>query len=205
VTATVRPRGALLALLAGFFATGAAAGQRPHRAGLWLEAGAGVGYVRIASSGSTSVTSAPGSASYLRVGGLLSDKVMLGIENFGFVDNMVGFFRGDTSSLAETWSVAVVVLWYPWRSGLFAKGGVGMAQGAFTVTPAGGGGPVTSRGTGVALTFGLGYDQRVSRKLAITGCFCADIAGIGDVVLPTTRIDDMIASIYHLTIGLTIR
>jgi hypothetical protein len=31
------------------------------------------------------------------------------------------------------------------------------------------------------------------------------VAGIGDVVLPSTRIDDMIASIYHLTIGLTIR
>lgn len=192
-------------LLVALFTTNAAAGQRPHRAGLWVEAGGGLGYVRIASSGSTAVTSAPGSASYLRVGGLLSDKVMLGIENFGFVDNMLGFFRGDTSSLAETWSVAVVVLWYPWRSGVFAKGGVGMAQGAFTVTPAGGGVPVTSRGTGVTMTFGLGYDQRISRTLAITGCLCGNIAGIGDVVLPTTRIDDMIASIYHVTIGLTIR
>lgn len=201
--AAVHP-GPLLALLAGLCTTGAA-GQRPHRSGLWIEAGGGVGYVRIASSASTFVTSAPGSASYLRVGALLSDKVMLGIENFGFVDNMAGFFRGDTSSLAETWSVAVVVLWYPWRSGVFAKGGVGAAQGAFTMTPAGGGGPVTARGTGVALTFGLGYDQRVSRKLFVTGCLCADIAGIGDVVLPTTRIDDVIASIYHLTIGLTIR
>jgi len=73
------------------------------------------------------------------------------------------------------------------------------------VTPAGGGSPVTAKGTGVGLTFGLGYDRKISRKLAITGCLCADIAGIGDVVLPATRIDDMIASIYHLTIGLTIR
>jgi len=204
VTPAIHGRTAILSLLVGLLATGAAA-QRPHRSGLWIEAGGGVGYVRIASSGSTFVTSAPGSASYLRVGVLLSDKVMLGIENFGFVDNMAGFFHGDTSSLAETWSVAVVVLWYPWHSGLFAKGGVGAAQGAFTVTPAGGGGPITARGTGVALTFGLGYDQRVSRKLFITGCVCADIAGIGDVVLPSTRIDDMIASIYHVTVGLTIR
>lgn len=196
---------ALVSLLVGVFPPAVAAGQRPHRSGLWVEAGGGFGYVRIASSGSTFVTSAPGSASYLRVGALLSDKVMLGIENFGFVDNMAGFFHGDTSSLAETWSVAAVVLWYPWRSGVFAKGGVGAAQGTFTVTPAGGGGPVTARGTGVTLTFGLGYDKRVSRKFFITGCLCADIAGIGDVVLPTTRIDDMIASIYHLTVGLTLR
>jgi len=202
---TVTRAAGVLPMLVVLLATGAEA-QRPHRAGLWLETGGGVGYVRIASSGSTNVTSALGSASYLRVGALLSDEVLLGVENFGFVDNMLGFFRGDTSSVAETWSFTVVVLWYPWRSsGLFAKGGVGAAQGTFTVTPPGGGPTVTARGTGVGLTFGLGYDQKISRKFALTGCLCADIAGIGDVVLPTTRVDDMIASIYHVTIGITLR
>jgi hypothetical protein len=191
-------------VLAALLAAGAEA-QRPHRAGLWIETGGGVGYVRIASSGSTNVTSAPGSTSYLTVGVLLSDNVLLGIENAGFVDDMLGFFRGDTSSLAETWNLGVVVLWYPWRSGLFAKGGVGVAQGAFTFTPTGGGAPITVRGTGVGLNFGAGYDLKVSRKIALTACVCADIAGIGDVVLPSTRIDDMIASVYHVTIGLTIR
>jgi len=161
--------------------------------------------VPIASSGSTNVTSAPGSTSYLTVGGLLSDNVLLGIENAGFVDEMLGFFRGDTSSLAQTWNLGVVVLWYPWRSGLFAKGGVGVAQGSFTFTPTGGGAPVTVRGTGVGLNFGAGYDLKISRKFALTACVCADIAGIGDVVLPSTRIDDMIASVYHFTIGLTLR
>jgi len=205
MTATLRRFGTVLVVLGGLLAP-RAQGQRPHRAGLWIETGGGVGYVRIASSGSTTVTSAPGSVSYLRFGALLSDKVLLGVENFGFVDDMLGFFRGDTSSVAETWSLSVVVLWYPWRSsGLFAKGGVGAAQGTFTVTPPGGGSPVTAKGTGVGLTFGLGYDRKISRKLAITGCVCADIAAIGDVVLPTTRIDDMIASIYHITIGLTLR
>jgi len=196
--------GFVLTLLAGFLATGAEA-QRPHRTGLWIETGGGVGYVRIASSGSTPVTSAPGSTSYLTVGVLLSDNVLLGVENAGFVDEMLGFFRGDTSSVAQTWSLAVVVLWYPWRSGLFAKGGVGVAQGTFTVSPTGGGAPITARGTGVGLNFGAGYDLKISRKIALTGCLCADIAGIGDVVLPSTRIDDMIASIYHITIGITIR
>ncbi|HEV8400058.1 MAG TPA: hypothetical protein VGQ18_09510 [Gemmatimonadales bacterium] len=205
MTTTLRRISTALALLAGLLAPHAQ-GQRPHRAGLWIETGGGVGYVRIASSGSTTVTSAPGSVSYLRFGVLLSDKVLLGVENFGFVDDMLGFFRGDTSSVAETWSFTVVVLWYPWRSsGLFAKAGVGASQGTLTVTPPGGGSPVTATGTGVGLTFGLGYDRKISRKLALTGCLCADIAGIGDVVLPTTRIDDMIASIYHVTIGLTIR
>jgi len=205
MTASLRRIGIVLVVFVGLLASGAQ-GQRPHRAGLWIETGGGVGYVRIASSGSTTVRSAPGSVSYLRFGALLSDKVLLGVENFGFVDDMLGFFRADTSSIAQTWSLTVVVLWYPWRSsGLFAKAGVGAAQGTFTVTPPGGGSPVTARGTGVGLTFGLGYDRKVSRKFAITGCLCADIAGIGDVVLPTTRIDDMIASIYHLTIGLTLR
>lgn len=198
--------GALVSLLAGLLAAGAEA-QRPppHRAGLWIEAGGGVGYVRIASGGTSNVTSAPGSVSYLRVGGRLSDRVLLGVENFGFVDEMLGFFRADTSSIGQTWSLGVVVLWYPWRSGVFVKGGVGAAQGTFTVTPPSGGSPVTARGTGVGLTFGLGYDQRISRKVALTGCVCADIGGIGDVVLPTTRVEDVIASIYHITLGITIR
>ena len=172
--------------------------QRPHRAGVWLETGAGPGYVRIASSGSTDVTSAAGATYYVRAGALLSDKVLLGVEYFRFMDETFGVFRADTSSVAETWSLAVIVLWYPWRSGLFVKGGVGAAQGTLTA-------PVTAHGTGVGMTFGLGYDQRISRKIALTGCLCADIAGIGDVVLPTTRVDDVIASIYHATIGFTIR
>ncbi len=196
--------GAAVTLLVGLLAAGARA-QRPHRAGLWVEAGGGPGYVRIASSGSTNVTSAAGSVTYLRLGALLSDNVLLGVENFGFVDEMLGLFHADTSSLGQTWGLGVVVLWYPWRSGVFVKGGVGAAQGAFTVTPAGGGSPVTARGTGVGLTFGLGYDQKISRTFALTGCLCADIAGIGDVVLPTTRVDDVIASIYHVTIGITLR
>jgi hypothetical protein len=88
---------------------------------------------------------------------------------------------------------------------LFVKGGVGAAHGPFTVTPTIGVAPITARGTGVGLTFGLGYDQRISPMVALTGCVCAQIAGIGDVVLPTTRVDDVIASMYHVTIGLTIR
>jgi hypothetical protein len=194
----------VLTLLVGVLAARAKA-QRPHRAGLWIETGGGFGYVRIASSGSTTVTSAPGSTSYVAVGVLLSDKVLLGIENAGFVDEMLGFFRGDTSSVAQTWNLSVVVLWYPWRSGFFAKGGVGVAQGTFTVAPTGGGAPIIARGTGVGLNFGAGYDLKISRKIALTACVCADVAGIGDVVLPSTRVDDMIASIYHVTIGITIR
>jgi hypothetical protein len=199
----LRRGGAVLALLAAVLATGAAA--QGHRHGLWIEAGGGVGYVRIASGGTSNVTSAPGSVSYVRVGGRVSDKVLLGVENFGFVDEMLGFFRSDTSSIGQTWSLGVVVLWYPWRSGLFVKGGVGAAQGTFNVAPAGGGPPVTTRGTGVGLNFGLGYDQNISRKIALSACLCADVAGIGDVVLPTTRVEDVIASIYHITIGITIR
>lgn len=203
MTAAAKGVGVLI-VLGGLLARGAPA-QRPHRTGLWFEAGEGIGYVRTASASSTSVTSAGGSTSYVRVGGLLSDKTLMGVEYLEFLDERSGVFRADTSSIAETWSLAVVVLWFPWRSGVFLKGGVGAAQGALTVTPPGGGAPVTARGTGVGLTFGLGYDRTLSRRIALTGCVCAQIAGIGDVVLPTTRVDDVIASIYHVTIGVTLR
>jgi hypothetical protein len=97
-----------------------------------------------------------------------------------------------------------VVLWFPWRSGFFVKGGVGVAEGDFTVT-ASPGQLVTASGEGVGLTFGLGFDLPISRKIALTANAGAVVAAIGDVVLPGTRVDDVIAMIYHVGLGITIR
>ena len=55
------------------------------------------------------------------------------------------------------------------------------------------------------MTFGVGYDLNLSRRFALTATGAANVAAIGDLVLPTVTIDDAIASMYHLTIGLTVR
>lgn len=178
--------------------------QRPHRSGLWIELGSGPAAVRVACGGCSHVTVAGGSGGQLRIGGVLSDRVLIGVEAFGFTDEAFVFNGGDASVVAETGMLAAVVLWFPWRSGAFLKGGVGLADGTFTATPTGGSALVTE-GLGVGLTFGLGYDLPVSRKFAVTANAAAFITAIGDIVLPAGLVDDVIATMYVFTIGVTVR
>ena len=194
---------AAVALLVTALADGAAA-QRPHRTGLWFELGSGPAAVRVACAGCADVTTSGGSGAHLRLGGVVSDRVLLGVETFGFTDETFGFTAGDTAFVAETGTVAAVVLWFPWRSGAFLKGGVGIADGRFTTTPT----PDSSvvvEGVGVGLTFGLGWDVAISRKFAITANAGAFITAIGDLVLPGGTVDDVIATMYVLAIGFTVR
>lgn len=177
---------------------------RPHRTGFWVEFASGPGYVRVASSNSADPTTSTGSSGYFRLGGTLSNRVLLGVESFGLTDETFGFAPEDPSLVAETASLTAVVLWFPWRSGVFFKGGVGMAEGEFTVTPRPGE-RVTATGTGVGLTFGVGFDLPLSRKLALTANAATAIAAIGDLILPAVAVDDVIATMYQLTVGLTFR
>jgi hypothetical protein len=198
-------RGVILLLALGAGATSAASAQRPHRSGFWFELGAGPATARVGCAGCAEVTTASGSSGYLRLGGTISDGVLLGVENFDFVDERFGF-RGDAdqSITAETSTLGVVVIWFPWRAGFFLKGGVGIANGTFTVQPAPGT-RVKVEGTGVGMTFGVGYEINLSRRFALTTTAAAYVTALGDLQLPATKVDDAIASLYHLTVGLTVR
>ncbi len=177
--------------------------ERPHRSGLWAELGAGPGRVRIACSGCTDVVAAGTPSSYFRIGGTVSDRVVIGLEVFSLLDRAFGFSRGDTTTTAETATATVVVLWFPSRRGFFFKGGVGLASGQFTVP--GTAGADTSNGRGIGLTFGFGWDFAISRKFAVTTNLAAHVTAVGDVVLPGRRIDDVIATMYQGSIGFTFR
>src|SRR5882762_3572761 len=102
---------------------------RPHRSGLWGEFGFGPGRVRVACSGCTNVITAGGATSYFRIGGAVSDHVVIGLEVFSFLDRAFGFSPGDSTTTAETLTATAVVIWFPGRHGLFLKGGVGIAGG----------------------------------------------------------------------------
>jgi len=180
---------------------------RPHRSGLWGEFGAGPGYVRVACSGCDDVVGANGTTSLFRIGGVISDKVLIGFEAFTLLNKSFGFGPGDSSAVAETGTAAIVILWYPGRRGLFFKGGVGAAFGQFSVPTDSAGVMVadTSHGGGIGLTFGLGWDFPISRKFALTANAAAFVTALGDVVIPGRTVDDVIATIYQASIGLTIR
>jgi len=194
---------AAAALLLGAIATPLAA-QRPHRTGLWGEAGFGPGRIRVNCSNCANVIVTRGDGGYLRVGGVLSNSVLLGIEASGTSNEAFGFEQGDSSVTADVAGVNVIVLWFPWRHGFFLKGGVGVADGTFTVrtTPTD---STTTEAFGSGLTFGLGWDLPISRRFALTANAGAFITAIGDVRLPASVADDVIATTYQLTIGLTFR
>lgn len=178
-----------------------------HRMGLWGELGSGPGYVRVACSDCLDVIGASGTTSYFRIGGVLSKNVLIGFEVFSLLDQAFGFGASDTSTVAETGTAAIVLLWYPGKTGVFLKGGVGAAFGQFTVPSdsATVGTDTASTGGGIGLTFGLGWDVPISRKFAITANAAAFITALGDVVLPGHNVDDVIATNYQLSIGFVIR
>lgn len=194
---------AMFAILAATPATA----QRPHRSGFWIETGGGPSRIRVGCTGCTDVTRRPGSGGYLRLGGAVSDRVMFGVESYTLVDETFGFDPADDPVVAENSSLAAIVLWYPWRSGLFLKGGVGLAYGDFTL-PAEttlSAQPIRTRGTGVGMNLGAGCDLPIWRSLALTASAGAWVTAIGDIALPTVNIDDVIATMYSATIGLTLR
>ena len=159
--------------------------------------------MRVACTGCADPVFTPGSAGLVRLGGTLTDKVMLGWESAGFTDETVFSGGEDSTTVAEVETISVVVLWFPWRSGIFLKGGVGIAQGRFTVATATA--VDTTEGTGIGMTLGLGWDVPISRKFAITANAASIIAAPGDFVLPSRRIEDLIGSIYQISVGITFR
>ena len=193
----------LLVTLSG----GALAGQRPmrpHRAGLWGEVGFGAGHVRVTCATCTSVVPADGPTSYVRIGGTVSDHVVIGFEAFSLLDKAFNFSLDVKESTAETATAAVIILWYPGRTGLFFKGGVGAAGGQYTI-PRNATQADTSSGAGMGLTFGAGWDWSISRKFALTANVSTFVVAVGDIVLPGQRVDDVIATMYQGSIGFTFR
>lgn len=178
--------------------------QRPHRSGLWFEMGAGAASIRVSCSNCEEITRASGSGVALRIGGLISDRVLLGVESFTFLDESFGLDPSDTSLVAVNSNFGAVALWWPWKGGFFLKGGLGIAHGEYTLHAETEDEEVF-RGTGVGLTFGVGYDLNVKRWLAFTANAGAYVTAIGDLVLPSVRVDDVIPSMYTITVGFTIR
>jgi hypothetical protein len=178
--------------------------QNQHRQGLWAELASGPARIRLHCAECSSVVRAAGTGGYLRVGGTLSPKVLMGIEFYGFSDETFSFSGSDSSLVAASANVNAIMLWYPWRSHFNIKAGVGLAAGAFTLPPVGTD-TVEAAGYGVGLTFGLGWDIPISRKLALTGNAAVFFSAIGDIRLPTVVVEDVIPTTYLLSLGISVR
>jgi hypothetical protein len=140
----------------------------------------------------------------MRLGGTVSHKIFVGLEAFSLIDETFGFDAGDETLFSENATLAAIVLWYPWRHRFFVKSGVGLASGEFMVD-ASSDEPILSEGLGVGMSFGVGFDLPVWRSFALTTNAGVLFTAIGDVVLPTAVVDDVIATMYNVSIGITIR
>ena len=181
------------------------------RRGFWAEAGGGSGGVWVGCGNCTEVLAAFGPNAFVRAGGAFSDRVFWGLEVMGLPESRGGPDPGTTTQPRDstmhvaTLNVAPVVLWYPWRGGIFLKGGVGVAHSTVRMQAPGTTTFVTGRGTASSVTLGAGYDVPLLRRVALTTQFSAHIGAVGDAREGTATIDDILTSLYSVSLGLTLR
>lgn len=187
-----------------FCAPAESSAQSGVRRGFWVEGARGTGTVRNTCGGCDELIVGYGSADFLRVGGSLSDRFLLGVEIFAMNTSDLVLAPGATPVEAENGSVMPIAIWYVGQSGFFLKGGAGLARGTFSVRTEDAG-TVTTERTGSALTYGLGFDIGVARWLALTASVGSNVMAIGDVRVDGTVVDDVIATVYEASIGITLR
>jgi len=126
----------------------------PVRQGFGISFGIGNGSAALSCSGCSSERD-NGLSGYLRLGGYVSPTLFVGGETNGWVkseagvDQQVGFLNAVTQ-------------WYPSvRNGLYLKGGLGFAH----ATASDGIDRIST--SGIALTPGVGYDWRLTRRFSL--------------------------------------
>ena len=150
------PRALTVVALLGALGMTTAAAQHPQvRKGFWIGFGFGYGSSNVSCDGCGSASRESGGAGFIKLGGTLNDKVLLGGEINGWTKSTGGV-------TAELGNVSFAAYLYPQpKSGFFVKGGVG-----FATTRLHNGG--TAEATGYGFLLGLGYDIRVGTNISIT-------------------------------------
>ena len=145
----------VLAVLAVALAPAAPAQGHPQiREGFWIGFGLGWGSLSFSCSGCSGSEGAL--SGYLKLGGTLSDKLLIGGETNGWTKS-----EGGTTVTAANASAAVYFYPAP-AGGFFLRGGLGFAS----LSASAGGGTGSESGVGVVV--GLGYDVRMGAKTSIT-------------------------------------
>lgn len=171
----------LTALALATLAPAASAQGHPQtRQGFWI--GFGLGYASLSYSCSGCSGSEGGLSGYLKMGGTVSPKLLIGGETNGWVKSQNG-----TTVTAGNASAAAYFFPSP-SSGLFLRGGIGVA----TLSASSGGSSASQSGFGV--TFGLGYDVRVGTNMSITPVANYNWGNLGSGVKQ---------NIFQIALGLT--
>lgn len=130
----------------------------PHRSGFHFSIGAGQGSVGVTCDGCDFDLSnrINGFSGVMRIGGAVSDHLVLAVEGMGWIKN-------DAPLERRIAAASVVALLYPSASsGFFLKGGIGYMRGVFEGTD----GYLASNG--IAPQAGLGFDIPVGGGISLT-------------------------------------
>lgn len=96
---------------------------------------------------------------YLRMGGTLSQRLLIGGE-------INGWTKTENDVTLSVNNLGPVLLFYPGaNSGFYLKGGLGLASASLEL------GNLTFEDSGIGVTLGLGWDARVGRNFALTPYF----------------------------------
>jgi hypothetical protein len=135
----------------------AGAQQNPQtRQGFWISFGIGYGSLGCDDCNDERES---GANAYLRMGGTLSQRLLIGGE-------LNGWSKTENDATLTVSNFGPVLVFYPNPDGgFFLKGGIGLANTSLDL------GSITIDESGVGVTLGLGYDARVGRRFALTPYF----------------------------------
>ncbi len=149
--------------------------------GFWIGFGVGGGWFTQEGAADEAVG---GGAGYIRLGGTVSERVLLGGEGNAWTQ-----VEGNTTHSRS--NATFTVYFYPARRGFFAKGGLGLAS--VSLETESGNTTTTTTDTGVGTTLGIGFDIRVARNFFITP----------NLDLLFQRINEVEGAAFLMSIGVT--
>jgi hypothetical protein len=186
---TAMARAAMVFAAVALIGAGSATAQRPQtRQGFWIAFGLGYGSTGLGCDG-CSFDREGGGVGHIRLGGTLSQKLLLGGDVTVWTKDVEGvnFTVGNVSFIAQ---------YYPMEmGGLFLKGGAGFSQ--IELSNAG----ESASGESFGLSAGVGYDIRVGRNISITPLFdfvfgaSRDVQYQGSTLIPGLSFNSMTAGL----------
>jgi hypothetical protein len=136
-------------------------GRPQTRQGFWF--GAGLGYGSICGEECDERTG--GGSGYLKLGGTVSRKVLIGFESNGWA-------KEDGSITISQVNGSGVVYFYPSATGGFhLKAGIGFVRATIAFDVPGSNQVISSTETGGGGLLGLGYDARIGRNVSLVPFF----------------------------------
>ncbi len=178
-----------VALLLAVLGTRVVQAQHPQtRKGFWIGFGFGYGSLGLSCTGCTNISREGGLSGFLKMGGTLSDKLLLGGETNGFTKKING-------TTVTAGNVSFTAYFYPApANGFFLRGGLGFAD----YKEEG-----SSGSTGFGLSLGLGYDVRVGTNFSLTPVANFSWGSVGDVQSGGFTIPGVKENVFQVGLGVT--